>query len=399
MTQKDRLLQILDKSRSTELEFLLNLTDEDGASEGTYEEWSAKDNIAHVNYWEDVRSTRTMAWIRGEEQEPLPQYERANAECYDRFSSSTWDEVEAFADRVHTKMVEAVRSMDEDTLSGPSEESEERKIWESIVGVAYTHKLAHYAQSYIDRGRKKDASQLWKVWADLVSPLDASPRWQGTVHYNAACSLALAGDREGALEELRNGLALQPSSKSWSRLDSDLETLHDLPEYKELFAPSYWWEALESSPQAEALADQFMRALSMFRLAVNSFPEEAWFDGETLYQRPAGLALHITQSVNFYSALKPGERSEDPLTQVNWQERDSSKLPSQDELLRFLDKVEERLANFILKSDFGGNESIFPWTGLTVLSRALYSLRHMQHHLADMAMELQRRGLRPPDWQ
>ena len=111
------------------------------------------------------------------------------------------------------------------------------------------------------------------------------------------------------------------------------------------------------------------------------------------------MALHIAQTIDFYSALKPGDSSEDPLTQINWEARDSSKLPSQEELLGFLDKVEERLANFIAKSDFQAEEKLFQWTGFTVLSRAMYNLRHTQHHLADMAMELQRREFNPPDWQ
>ncbi len=84
---------------------------------------------------------------------------------------------------------------------------------------------------------------------------------------------------------------------------------------------------------------------------------------------------------------------------VSWEERDSSKLPSQEDLQRFLDTLERRLANFIVKADLQAKEELFPWTGFTVLSRALYTLRHTQHHLADMAMELQRRGLKPPNWQ
>jgi tetratricopeptide (TPR) repeat protein len=369
------------------------------SDQGTYEKWSAKDIVAHVNYWEDVRAARSIAWVRGEELEPLLQFEQANAECYERFSTSTWDDVRAYTERAHKQMTEAIRVMNEENLAGPSEESEERKMWESLVGSAYTHKLAHYAEFYMDRGRQNEAAELWSEWAEHVSPLDAGPEWQGGVHYNAACSLALAGDRERALEELRKGLELRPSLKPWSRRDSDLAALHDLAEYKKLFAPSYWWEALEANPQAEALADQFMRALSMFRLAVSAFPEEGWLEGETNYQRPAGMGLHILQTIDFYSAVRHGDRSGDDLTQINWQVRDASKLPSQKELLRSLDRVEKRLANFITAAELQAEEEIFPWTGFTVFGRMMYTLRHTQHHLADMAMELQRRGLNPPSWQ
>lgn len=399
MTMKDRLLEVLEKSRETELEFIAHLTEEERNFVGTWEKWSAKDNVAHANYWKDIRGARIVAFLRGDELKPLPQFEKANAECFERFAKSTWEEVGAFAEHSHSQMVEAVRGMKDEALTGPSTETDERKLWDEIVGTAYSHKLMHYSQFYQDQGQKEEAGQLWSEWAELVSPLDEGPEWQGNVHYNAACSLALAGNAEGALLELRKGLELRPSSKAWSRRDSDLEILHDLPEYKELYAPAYWWEALEANPQAEAVSDQFMRTLSMFRLAVSTFSEDAWREGDSLYQRPAGLALHIAQAIDFYSALKPGDGSEDPLTQIHWEERDSSKLPSQEELLGFLDIVDERLANFIAKSDFQAEEEQFPWTGFTVLSRALYTLRHTQHHLADMAMELQRRGFTPPDWQ
>lgn len=399
MKIKDQLLNILEKSRASELKFISHLTEEDRASEGTYEKWSAKDTLAHALYWEDVRSMQGLRFNRGEEQEQIPRGEQANADSYERFSQSTWEEIEAFAEQVHSKMVETVLGMDEATLTGPWVEAEERKMWEVLEGSAYSHKLGHFAQFYTERGRMEEAGQLWKDWAELVSPLDSRPEHQGRVRYNAACGLALAGDAQGAFEELRIGLELTPGLKTWSRLDSDLEILHDLPEYKEFFAPSYWWEALDAGPQAEALADQFLRALGMFRVVVDTFPKESWKEGETHYQRPAGLALHIAQSIHFYSALELGERSEEPLTQISWQNPDSDKLPSQAELLRFMATVEEKVANFIAKADFDAKETMFLWTGSTVLSRAFYSLRHMQHHLADMAMELQRRGLRPPDWQ
>ena len=399
MTIKEQLLIILEKSRATELALIANLSDEDKGEISTYERWSAKDNVAHANYWMELRAAQALTWIRGEEFKRVPQYEQANIEVFEQYAASSWEEIEAFAERTHTKMLETIQSMDEDALAGPSAESEDRKMWDSLVGVAYTHKLSHYSQYYEQHNRKEEVGRLWREWADHVSPLDDGPDWQGGVHYNAACSLALVGDREGALEELQLGLALRPGLKGWSRLDSDLAILHDDPVYKELFAPTTWWEALEANSQVEALADQYLRLVFMLRYTINAYPEDSWREGESLYQRPASLALHIVQTIDFFTAMKAGEGSEAPLTQISWQERDSSKLPTQAELLQYLDLVEERQAYFLVNADFEAQEELFPWTGRTVLSRALYSLRHAQHHLADLAMELKRRGFNPPTWQ
>jgi tetratricopeptide (TPR) repeat protein len=399
MTIKEQLVRILEQGREAELAFLADLTDEDKSLSGTYETWSAKDIIAHANYWADLRTRRILAWMQDEAPEPVPQYEEANRGIWEQFRNSNWDDIEAFAESTHAKVIEAVHALEEEVLNGPSLESEERKLWDAIVGVAYTHKLSHYSGFYQDHGQTDVAGKLWKEWAELVSPLDSGAEWQGGVHYNAACSLALAGDHAGALEELRKGLELRPGLRGWSRLDSDLAILHEDPAFKRLFATDDWWDALEASPQAEALADQFLRMFFMLRNAISRFPEEAWRTGDSLYQRPAGLALHILQSIDGYCVIKPGESSGDPLTQISWQERDSSKLPSQEAVLAYLEKVEARQASFIATSDLQAKEELFPWTGTTLLGRALYSLRHAQHHLADMAMELQRRGFRPPDWQ
>jgi hypothetical protein len=399
MTIKKQMLRILEESREAELAFLVSLSEEDRLFKGSFETWSAKDILAHANYWADLRAKRIQSWMQDEALEPLPYYEEANLGIYEQFAGSSWDEVEAFAESTYVRLVETIQALEEEALTGPSLESEERKMWDAILGVAFTHKLAHYAEFYQDHGQTETAGQLWKEWAELVSPLDPGAEWQGGVHYNAACSLALAGDRAGALEELRVGLELRPGLKGWSRLDSDLEILHEDPAFKRLFAPDYWWEALEASAQDEALADQFLRMFFMLRSAVERFPEEDWRTGDSLYQRPAGLALHILQSIDGYCNLKAGEGSGDPLAQISWQERDSSRLPSQEAVLVYLEKVEARQANFIATADLLAKEELFPWTGTTLLSRALYSLRHAQHHLADMAMELQRRGFRPPDWQ
>jgi hypothetical protein len=399
MTIKDQMLKILEKSRATEQAFIANLTEEDISEVSSFERWSAKDNLAHASYWSDLRARQAMAFIREEDFGPTPQYEQANLEVYEQFSESDWEAIKALAKQAHARMAEAIRDMDEQELTGPSAVSEGTEMWQWLLGIVFTHKLSHFAQFYDQHGQKGEVGRLWKEWAEAVSPLDSGPDWQGGVHYNAACSLALVGEVDAALAELKLGLELRPGLKGWSRLDSDLASLHSDPGYKELFAPAYWWKALEAGPQVEALADQWLRTFFMLHNAIEAVPEEEWMKGDTLYQRPVSLVLHILQSADGYTALQPGEGSEDPMTQINWQERDTSKLPSQPAVLSYLDVVEKRVAELLVKADLEAEEKLFAWTGKTILSRVLYTLRHSQHHLADLAMELKRRGFEPPNWE
>jgi hypothetical protein len=395
---KEQLLTILQRSHEAEQAFVANLSDEQRSALGTYEKWCAKDAVAHIAFWQEHQAAQLAALARGEEPPSAPpNYEQANAACFQRFCQRPWDEVQAYAEQAMAQLINAVSALDEDALAAPFPDSREQPLWQDIVNTAYTHALMHTAEQYTQHGQPQQAGQLWQAWGQLVAPLDDSAEWQGLVHYNVACSLALSGLPNQAVAELRQSLQLRPSLTTWSRHDTDLASLHDMPEYRQLFAPAYWWKAIDAGPQAEALADQFMRALGMFRAAVHAFPAEEWRKGDAPCERPAGLALHLVESMEGYTALKAGQSSEG--LGVNWEEDNPAKLPSQDEVLAYLDKVEQQLATFLATADLTAAEELFRWTGATLLSRAGYVLRHTQHHVGELCRELLHRGLEAPDWQ
>ncbi|MGD2058061.1 MAG: hypothetical protein PVF85_07535 [Anaerolineales bacterium] len=395
---KEQLSRILEASKQADQEFLENLTDADRSEASTYQEWSAKDVFAHAHFWQRYEADKILEWLETGSATPGLQFEQSNLKAYDQFKESSWEEILEYSEETSGKMQDVLDKISAEILLGPSWESEERKMWESLVQRLYSHKLFHYAELYQKKGQNDLNSRLWSEWAELVSPLDPGDSWQGRVHYNAACGLALAGEDEGALRELRKSLELMPTMKTWARLDGDLDILHDSEQFKLLITEDYWWKALEADPQTEAVADQFIRALTMLRNAVKSFPDSAWLEGETNYLRPVALGLHIAQSIGMFSSQAPGDVVEHALMQVNWESTDSTLFPDKLEFLDFLDVIEEKLALFLAAADLDEREDHFPWTGSSKLSRTLYALRHTQHHLADMATVLHRSGLRPPDW-
>jgi hypothetical protein len=296
-------------------------------------------------------------------------------------------------------LVQSVEALSEESLLGPSPTSAERLLWEDVVGSGYTHPLMHYCDRLTAAGQLQQAGLLWQAWGRAVAPLDDRPEWQGTVHYNLACSLALLGQPEEALEALRLALELRPGLTAWSRRDSDLAALHGKIEYRRLYAGEHWWPALEAGPMAETLADQFVRTCNMIRGAVGAFPAEEWAKGDSDYQRPAGLALHLLGSLHGYCAQRPGATGFGDRFEVGWDEKDPARLPSQQDLLAYLDEVEVGVAQFLVSAELMAPEELFPWTGSTLLGRAAYMLRHTQHHLAELCLELHRRGLKAPEWQ
>jgi hypothetical protein len=58
----------------------------------------------------------------------------------------------------------------------------------------------------------------------------AHPDKGGTL-YNVACTEALCGEHESALEHLRRAITLEPRAAQWAADDPDLDSIRDHPEF------------------------------------------------------------------------------------------------------------------------------------------------------------------------
>jgi hypothetical protein len=77
------------------------------------------------------------------------------------------------------------------------------------------------------------------------------------------------------------------------------------------------------------------------------------------------------------------------------------KAQTRQEVLRYLGEVESnvrRWCNVCDDAQFLAEQSMWKWTGKTALDRALFNLRHTQHHIAQLNAELRRRGLPRGEW-
>lgn len=150
---------------------------------------------------------------------------------------------------------------------------------------------------------------------------------------------------------------------------------------------------------SQEIKDQFERVFWKLRETVNAFPKEEWKKGESIYQRPAGLAAHWVETVDYYTSGMSAEQF--PWEQrlgVNWETMESKTLPSQEAVLAYLDEVEEQAQRWVEEADFTQAEEVHPYTGKTVLGRAIYLIRHCEAHQGELGLELHRRGLEAPSW-
>ena len=150
----------------------------------------------------------------------------------------------------------------------------------------------------------------------------------------------------------------------------------------------------------EVLARQYDRVWGTLRDAISQLSDEQWRASECAWLAPVRQAYHLVETAEFYG----GETSKGykfGSLGGNWEESPAAELPAQQQVLELIDRVQPRLRRWLTEcsdSDFLAEETDFQWTGGTRLDRALYSLRHSQHHLGQINTELRRRGLPRGKW-
>jgi len=235
-TMKRELTELLEKGYQVEKEFIATLADEERNAGGTFENWTAKDCIAHNAYWRKHHAEDVLAVLAGKTPTHTED-DQINDKVYSRYKDQSWEEIDTLIDASMKRMGEAIASISEDDLQRhdfyPWEQG--RALWREIVTNIYTHPVIHMSEWHIKRGNPSRAAEMYQEMTRQLTSLDDSPDWQGTIRYNNACSFSLLGDKETAIHELGEALKLNPGLTEWSRQDPDFEPIRGEAGYKALY--------------------------------------------------------------------------------------------------------------------------------------------------------------------
>jgi len=228
---------LLEKGYQAEKDFIANLTNAERNAESTLEKWTAKDIIAHNSHWRKQHANNLFAVLAGNPPTATDDIDHANEEIYNQYRDQTWEAVEALARSSCEHMEKALDALGDDDSQRadfyPWQEG--RPLWRFVVGNVYTHPILHLADWHIKKGEATRAAEMYQEMTGLLSDLDDSPDWKGTIRYNLACSYSLAGDKEKAIRELGEALNMNPTLIEWSKQDPDFEPIREEPGYKALY--------------------------------------------------------------------------------------------------------------------------------------------------------------------
>jgi tetratricopeptide (TPR) repeat protein len=231
---KNRLIQLLDLSRSFQQQLIADLGPASGHAGGAWENWSLKDELAHVIAWQFNALARIAALLHAEAVPDFSNYHAINRAIYDTNHKRALADILAEGDRAYADCVAIIQALSEDDLTRPVRFSdrESGSLVAQIVSNGFEHPVFHYADHYRRRGDLAKATQLHEAGVAAVADW---PEWYGMARYNLACLYALSRQTGKAIAELRAALQLRPDLLEWSKQDTDLASLRDDPAFQALY--------------------------------------------------------------------------------------------------------------------------------------------------------------------
>jgi tetratricopeptide (TPR) repeat protein len=151
--------------------------------------------------------------------------------------------------------------------------------------------LTAYSQSFAEwlgKGAQLYEQKSFQASAEAYDQAIAlQPDISGTVYYNAACSWALAGNPEKALDRLEDAIEKGWIDVNWTQKDTDLTSLHALPRWATIIADlqkkSDAYEAGLNKPLMAELR-QIQETDQKYRMMMDSIEQEFGWESKEMQE-------------------------------------------------------------------------------------------------------------------
>jgi tetratricopeptide (TPR) repeat protein len=233
---KNKLMKLIADVRAEEQTLWDSLSDEERNVAGEIDCWAPKDHLAHATFWTERLVTQLQAAAGGEPPGSIEDYQKTNDEVYETNKDRSWEDILAWATEVSRQFHTAFDAISEGTLADPERPggTGSLPLWENVALTGVYHPIHHIADVYLERGDFEGAQAVQERVAEGLAALDESDAWKGPRQYNLACFYALHNKPQQALALLKIAFKRAPNLVEWSKQDSDLASLCELPEFQAL---------------------------------------------------------------------------------------------------------------------------------------------------------------------
>jgi hypothetical protein len=235
-SRKKALIALLERGRQEERRVWDQLSQEARGARGTADAWEMKDIAAHIAEWKERDASRLDCAREGLTPQASGDLDATNAGIFEAHRGKAWDEVMDLEARAFEHLVASVEAFSEDELFDESafEWANGRSLAWFATFSGYHHPQDHLSDILFKRGDLAGAEAAQLSTIEAMESVDDSPRARGTNLYNLACFYALHGMPEKAVDSLSRSFALRPDLVEWSKQDSDLDSLREVPAFQSL---------------------------------------------------------------------------------------------------------------------------------------------------------------------
>jgi hypothetical protein len=233
-----KLIAVVERGEADQAALVAQLSDAEKAAVGEPDHWAVKDHIAHLNFWRERTLRRLIAVRNGTEPPgPVPDFQPENERNFTEQRHTPWSEIIGESDRLFSVAKQAISGLSEAQLTEPqATASVEITLSERVVSDYLEHPSEHLTQLYRERGDTDHAETQERATVRTVSELfGQTSTIYGYAIYNLGCYYARTGKIAQAIAAVGEALPLIPSLVEWSKQDSDLDSVREIPAFQELY--------------------------------------------------------------------------------------------------------------------------------------------------------------------
>jgi len=116
MEYKRKLLELVEEARQREIKFIAEMGEDERKQQGTFQEWSAKDELVHIGAWKGIMCERFRAFQAEQTPPAFDDWDTVNDEIFKRHEGDSWTEAVDYLELSYQQMVEQILALSEDGL-------------------------------------------------------------------------------------------------------------------------------------------------------------------------------------------------------------------------------------------------------------------------------------------
>lgn len=214
--------------------FANDLTPSEKARRGSLQQWSAKDTLVHLAFWE---KHYIQVFEKGLAGKPVPSsgnyLDQINDGVLYEHLEQPFEEARAEETAAYHNFLHFYEQIPAQTLADPQELAylKNSTLLNRLLRSYAFHPVHHLSDYYVKNGQAGRANDLQKKLSEALSQL---PLWRAEAFYRLASFYALTGWQEEAVAQLQTALAEKPELLETARGEDAFDSLRGMAVYLEL---------------------------------------------------------------------------------------------------------------------------------------------------------------------